>query len=386
MKSRLFLFPLILALLFYYSVFKVHHIFPAKRGLGWVASLFIFGSVMGWQVSYRLAYFSMDSLGFRILAWCGSWCLGLWATFVLCSLPLDLIHLVAFAVQKFIDAPQYNSLRRGFFSDSLFLGIGAVSMGSTALGFLEVWSGPKIKEVKVPIKFLPKELDGFRIAQISDLHIGSTIHRDYVQDVVNKVMSTSPDLIAVTGDLVDGFPGQLKGHMEPLKNLRAPLGTFYVTGNHEYYWGVEAWLDQVTQLGFTPLLNENRTIEKGGVKILVGGVTDTGAHEFVASHQSDPHKAGMAQAACAFRLLLAHRPSSCVEAESAGFDLQVSGHTHGGQFFPWSLLVRLAHQYYRGLNKHGKMWVYVNAGTGYWGPAHRFLIPSEITLIQLTVA
>ncbi|MEQ1666597.1 MAG: metallophosphoesterase, partial [Bdellovibrionales bacterium] len=172
-------------------------------------------------------------------------------------------------------------------------------------------------------------------------------------------------------------------HVEPLSLLRAPHGVLYVTGNHEYYWGVERWLEKIKQLGMQPLLNENLILNIGGAKILIAGVTDTSAEMFKVEHRSDPRKAIKNSDNSDFKVLLAHRPDSYLEAEAAGFNLQLSGHTHAGQFFPFNFIVALVHKYYRGLNLYKRMWVYVNSGTGYWGPANRFAVPSEITLIEL---
>jgi predicted MPP superfamily phosphohydrolase len=260
----------------------------------------------------------------------------------------------------------------------------AVSAVFAALGIRQALAGPVVSHVSVPIALLPPELEGLRIAQISDLHVGPMIRRGYVESVVRKVLDLKPDLIAVTGDLADGAPEALKAQIEPLTKLKAPLGVFYVTGNHEYYWGAQRWIDKAAELGLTPLLNENRVLSLRGAKILVAGVTDTYAEQFMPSHRSDPGKAAATGQNPAVKILLAHRPDSCLEAERAGFDLQLSGHTHGGQFFPFSLLIPLFHRYWRGLNRHGRLWVYVNRGTGYWGPPDRFTVPSEITLLQLT--
>jgi predicted MPP superfamily phosphohydrolase len=312
--------------------------------------------------------------------------MGLWGTFMLFAMPLDIVHLILSLVHKFGFTGSVDPFRRGFLSQGVSLGLLGASGGIAGLGFLEVGSGPKVKEITVPVEGLPSELNGLRIAQISDLHVGPTIRKEYVQNVVSKVLSLNADLIAVTGDLADGTPTHLESHLLPLANLKAPLGTYYVTGNHEYYWGADQWLKKVTQLGFTPLINENKVVTTRGRKILIGGVTDTSSHQFIPSHQSSPRKAAETKEDCSFKVLLAHRPDSCFAAVSEGFHLQLSGHTHAGQFFPWNLLVRLAHKYYQGLNRHENMWVYVNAGTGYWGPPHRFAVPAEVTLIRLAAS
>jgi predicted MPP superfamily phosphohydrolase len=183
--------------------------------------------------------------------------------------------------------------------------------------------------------------------------------------------------------LVDGSPDTLSEHVEPLSLLRAPHGVLYVTGNHEYYWGVERWLGKIQKLGMRPMMNENFILNIGGAKILIAGVTDTSGEMFKVEHRSDPRKAIKNSENSDYKVLLAHRPDSYLEAEAAGFNLQLSGHTHAGQFFPFNFIVALAHKYYRGLNLYKRLLIYVNSGTGYWGPANRFAVPSEITLIEL---
>jgi predicted MPP superfamily phosphohydrolase len=288
-----------------------------------------------------------------------------WATFLLFSLSADLVGLV-------MRVPRW-----------LPWAVPAAAWAVAFLGLRVVLTGPKVKEVVVPIKGLAKGLEGLRIVQLSDLHVGPTIRLGYVDQVVETVMSLKPDLVAVTGDLADGTPESLAPHMRPLENLKAALGVFYVTGNHEYYWGADRWVKRVKELGFIPLMNENRLVDFRGAKVLVGGVTDTSGGHFLPTHDSDPKLAAAGGQTRDFSLLLAHRPDSCLEAEPAGFDLQLSGHTHGGQFFPASLLIPLFHRYSSGLNRHGRLWLYVNSGTGYWGPPHRFAVPAEITLLTL---
>jgi hypothetical protein len=297
--------------------------------------------------------------------------MGVWATFLLYCLSGD---LALFVVGRWLDAGPPARL------PAFLL---AAACATAALGFKTVREGPRVREVSVPVAGLPAALAGLRIAQISDLHVGATIRREYVQGVVDRVLGLAPDLVAITGDLADGTPEKLARHVEPLGRLKAPLGVYFVTGNHEYYAGVEAWLKKIAELGATPLVNENRVVERGGSRVLVGGVTDSSGGHFIPAHRSDPAKAARHDAAVDFKLLLAHRPDACFGAEKEGFQLQLSGHTHGGQFFPWMLLIPLFHRYHRGLNRHGRLWVYVNAGTGYWGPPHRFAVPSEITLLRL---
>jgi predicted MPP superfamily phosphohydrolase len=387
MKSRGLIILTILSLLFLYTAYKGTHLWPERKGLAWLISFATITIIMSWQLIYRTNVEAPNFTTFRILAWSASLLMSLWATFLVCSIPFDIGHLLYRVGFKFTDKwagwPPVDPERRTFVMRGISFGFLGASAVVSGIGYLQMKYGPKIKRISVPVRDLPPALAGLRIAQISDLHVGSTIHHDYVDHVVQQVIGLQPDLIAVTGDLADGSPEVLAKHLEPLAKLTAPFGTYYVTGNHEYYWGAQGWIDKCKTMGFIPLLNENKVILYKGVKVLVAGVTDTSSQEFIPSHQSSPEKAAINPEETQFKILLAHRPDSCFAAEPAGFDLQLSGHTHAGQFFPWSIFVKLAHKYYQGLNRHGRMWVYVNAGTGYWGPANRFAIPSEITLLEL---
>jgi predicted MPP superfamily phosphohydrolase len=199
------------------------------------------------------------------------------------------------------------------------------------------------------------------------------------------------DLVAITGDLVDGSVKALGEHIESLSDLQSGYGTYFVTGNHEYYSGAQAWIEKLRSLGVMVLMNEHVVIDYAKdsqdgdhATVVVAGVTDFGAHHFDASHRSDPHGAlADAPEFAHVKLLLAHQPRSAAAASEAGFDLQLSGHTHGGQFWPWGYFVRLQQPFTAGLNKLNRLWVYTSRGTGYWGPPKRFGAPSEITHLRL---
>ena len=245
---------------------------------------------------------------------------------------------------------------------------------------------PTVVEVDVPIENLSPALEGYRLAQISDLHVGPTIGAEFTQRVVETVNSLKPDLVALTGDMVDGSVEHLSAGVAPLADLEATHGVFFVTGNHEYYSGARAWCEKMVDLGAHVLLNEHHLIERGGGRLLIAGVTDLSAGRMIPSHASDPGAALAGAPEHDVRILLAHQPNSCRSAEPHGFDLQLSGHTHGGQMFPWNLLVRFVHAFDKGLHRFGRGWVYVNTGTGYWGPPMRVGVQSEITLLRLVRA
>ncbi len=237
---------------------------------------------------------------------------------------------------------------------------------------------PVVKRVEVPLKNLPEAFDGFTIAQVSDLHVGPTIGREYAQKVTDIVNGLKPDAIALTGDFVDGSTEDLAEGVSPLAQLKAPDGVFFVTGNHEFYWDANAWALKFGELGARVLLNRHAVITRGGQSIVVAGVLD-----YSAGGQSNPIEALQGAPMETTKILLAHQPASYAAAHKAGFDLQLSGHAHGGQYFPFSLLIRFFQKYHQGLNLHDGMYVYVSNGTGYWGPPLRTFVPAEITLLTL---
>lgn len=267
------------------------------------------------------------------------------------------------------------------------------------LGFLNARRTASIKRVEVPIQGLPSALEGFTIAQLSDIHVGPTIRSAYIQRIVDAVNRLGADAIVITGDLVDGTVAELREHIAPLAGLRARHGTFVVTGNHEYYAGAHAWIDELRRLGLKVLLNEHVVLQTRNVRgaqndeelfesqLVLAGVTDFTAGHFDPAHASDPHLALFdAPPLVHTRVLLAHQPRSAPLAAQAGYQLQLSGHTHGGQFFPWNLFVPMQQPFTAGLHRLHDMWIYVSRGTGYWGPPKRFGAPSEITLVTLVPA
>ena len=273
--------------------------------------------------------------------------------------------------------------RRRFFHQSANIGVLGLSALACAFGVWRARRHPSIVKVEVPIPNLPEELEGYSIAQISDLHLGPTLSGAFMRRVVKSVNELKPDMVAITGDLVDGSTTHLAGHVEPLKDLSSADGTYFVTGNHEYYSGAEPWCRTVSDLGLNVLNNAHSVIRRGAAKLMVAGVNDYRAHKILPSHRSDPAAAVAGAPDCDVRVLLAHQPGSCLDAREQQFDLQLSGHTHGGQFFPWNFVVGRFHPFHRGLNAWQKGWVYVNRGTGYWGPPMRIGVESEITLLVL---
>jgi uncharacterized protein len=313
--------------------------------------------------------------------------MGVFAMVAVFVLVRDLVLLIRqWVVLRKLLPDRADEERRRFLTNVTNAGV----LGSTGImsawGYYEATRLAEVIEVEIPIPNLPPDLEGYRIAQISDVHIGPSLKGAWLREIVDKVNGLDADMIAVTGDLIDGFVDDLRRDIAPLGDLRARDGAFFVTGNHEYYWDAEAWCAHVSSLGLHVLVNEHRVIERGDAKLLVAGITDIGAERFLPSHASDPKRALEGAPREAFRLLLAHQPKSAEAAHEAGFQLQLSGHTHGGQFFPFSVLVHLVQPFTAGLAHLGEMAVYVNRGTGYWGPPLRQGVPAEITLARLVRA
>jgi len=330
------------------------------------------------------------------LSWVGLLLMGLFSTLFVLTALRDVLLLVAWGVDALGLAVPLTSLRLLSAQATPLLAVAI-----TLLGFLNARRTPAVVRVDVPIAGLPAALHGFTLAQISDIHVGPTIKRAFLQRIVVKVNSLGADVVAITGDLVDGKVAELAGHVAPLAGLRSRHGTFFVTGNHEYYSGAHAWIAELRRLGLTVLMNEHVVLYHGkrllGVDaqddsqtvapLVLAGVNDFTAHHFDPTHRSDPALALLgAPPAALVRVLLAHQPRSAQAALEAGFDLQLSGHTHGGQFWPWNLFVPLQQPFTAGLNRLNALWVYTSRGTGYWGPPKRFGAPSEITALRLIAA
>jgi uncharacterized protein len=314
-----------------------------------------------------------------IFSWVGLTAMGFFSSLFVFTVLRDLLLALAHLV---LPPPQAEAW--GTPSAQFTLAITAVV---TLLGLIIARGRPRVTEVTVPISNLPQSLNGFSIAQISDVHVGATIKREFVEGIVRRVNQLEPDMIAVTGDLVDGTVSRLAAHTAPLAGLSAKYGAFFVTGNHEYYSGERAWTEEIRRLGLRVLKNEHVVLQHNGGLLVLAGVTDYSAHHFDPAQRSDPAAALRgAPADAGAKILLAHQPSSATAAAKAGFDLQISGHTHGGQFWPWNFFIRYFQPFTSGLNRLNKLWVYVNRGTGYWGPPNRFGVPSEITRIKLVPA
>ncbi|WP_406093418.1 metallophosphoesterase [Streptomyces sp. NBC_01013] len=267
--------------------------------------------------------------------------------------------------------------RRLFVARAVGGAAATAGLGTTAYGAYGVLRGPRVKRVTVPLARLPRSAHGFRIAVVSDVHLGPILGRAHTQRIVDTVNRTQPDLIAVVGDLVDGSVADLGPAAEPLARLRSRHGAFFVTGNHEYYSGAAEWVDHVRELGLHPLENARVEIDGfdlAGVNDIAGGSEGRGPDFGRALGDRDRTRAAV---------LLAHQPVVIDEAVEHGVDLQLSGHTHGGQLWPGNFIAELSNPTVAGLERYGDTQLYVTRGAGAWGPPVRVGAPSDVTVVEL---
>ncbi len=257
---------------------------------------------------------------------------------------------------------------------------GIVTVGvSNALGDITT------PEVNVTLDRLPKALDGFRIVQLSDVHIGAILDKRFLSSVVEKANALKPDLVVITGDLVDGPVRGIGKDVAALTGLKSRYGSYFVTGNHEYYSGADEWIQFLNHNRIRVLTNEHVAIGEKGHSFDLAGIPDKRAGLFVDAHAPSVAAAVQGRDPDRELILLAHRPNHIDEAAEHGVGLQLSGHTHGGQLWPINALTHLVHPYVDGLHRHNdRTSIYVSRGTGFWGPPMRILAPSEITSIVLS--
>ncbi|HET7307146.1 MAG TPA: metallophosphoesterase [Gammaproteobacteria bacterium] len=259
-----------------------------------------------------------------------------------------------------------------------------VSVALMLWGWFEATRVPRVKRVRVPIDGLDPGLDGLRVVQLSDIHYGPIDRTRWAQRVVAAVNSLDADVVCITGDIADGTVAQRRRQAASLKDIRARLAKVYVLGNHEHFGQAREWLDYLRGMGWEPLCNRHITVCREGAALVVAGVDDASVSRSCDGDLAAA-LAGVDEALPV--LLLAHQPKQVDAAAARGIDLQLSGHTHGGQIWPFGLIVRLAQPSIAGLTRHGeRTWLYTSRGTGFWGPPLRIFEPSEITLLTLTAA
>lgn len=321
-----------------------------------------------------------------VVSWMAFCLLGLFSWLFVLTLIRDVVLLLLWGLGPWLGPllPKAWSGSGTLWATNSALGVIGLSVVATVIGFFNARRTPAVKTVTVTIADLPPALHGFSLAQITDLHIGPTIKKDFVRRVVQRTNNLQADVIVLTGDLIDGDVAGLRPHTQPLAKLAAPFGVFAVTGNHEYYSGARQWVEEYKRLGMQVLENEHVVLTINSVPMVLAGVTDYDAERFDGARRSDP-KAALrgSPAEAALKILLAHQPRSMWAAAKAGFDVQLSGHTHGGQFWPWGHFVRLQQPFVAGLHRYQQLQVYISRGTGYWGPPLRFGARAEISLIRL---
>ncbi len=363
---------------------------PFRRAL-WLLIIFI---MLITPTPFILQKYGVENSCINLLTWVGSLSLGFFSFVSFLLVGRDLIFVFTGFIQKFFrrvhnsfyfDSKAVETVdinRRRFMINSMNLGILGISGSLSAYGFYEARRPPAVVEVSVPFHDLPDDLEGFRIVQITDTHVGTTTRQGYMETIVDRVNMLTPDIVVFTGDIADGTASYLSNKMSPLSNLSTHYGSFFVTGNHEYLFGEQEWLKVIDRLGLKALINEHQVLTRGKGRILLAGVTDYSAGKYDSSRASNPETSLSGSSQCDLKILLAHRPRSIYAAAKSGFDLQISGHTHGGQFYPWRFAC--FSPYVAGLHRFKDTWIYVSRGTGYWGAPIRLGVTSEITLIKLT--
>jgi predicted MPP superfamily phosphohydrolase len=342
------------------------------RGLALVGIALLAASLVLEPIAQRTVPRRLASLvAWPASLWMGFAFLLLWALWA-SELVIWLLGPPAQAAPLFGDALTATARARALL---VLAAVGAV--GAVALrGGLRL---PRVQRVEHALARWPAALAGFRIVQISDIHVGPIRGRRFVQELVERVNALEPDLIAVTGDLVDGKESLLRDEVAPFADLRARHGVFFVTGNHDYFSGVDPWVERAQALGMRPLRNERVAIGDGAASFELAGVEDAHAHLIEPRYREDVGSALAGRDPGRALVLLAHDPSTFKRASLARVDLQLSGHTHGGQIWPFRYFVRLAVPFVSGLHERNGSRLYVSRGTGFWGPPMRLLAPAEIT-------
>ena len=316
----------------------------------------------------------------RIIAWLGYTGLGAVSLLFFIQLGVDIVSGLSSLIGK---SHKFDPHRRAFLGLSAKGVVGALGAIGTIWGLYNAVKTPIIKKVEISIEGLPESLQGFRMAQITDLHVGSMITGSFVEKVTRKIQELNPDILFFTGDAADGSVQSYGKHLNSLAEIHPKYGKYFVTGNHEYYSDMNGWLQLIEGLGFKILVNESQNIIVNDATIMITGIPDRGGGHFSSFHKTDMEKAVEGMNPSDLKILLAHQPKDVEHALKYGFDLQLSGHTHGGQYFPFSLLVQMAHPFIKGLHKRENTWIYINQGTGYWGPPLRIGTEPEISEFTL---
>jgi len=284
------------------------------------------------------------------------------------------------AIRDLAAAPlRFFNLEDSLYGTGISGAIVALSFAGFVIGMMNARFRISTPLVPIPVENLPAPLEGLRIVQLSDVHFGSGPDLPQVKRLIDRALELKPDLVVLTGDIIDGDVSTLDAEMAELKRFTPPLGTWFVLGNHECYWDHERSIRAMREAGIKVLLNEGVELTHAGEKLFIAGVTDPALKHFGGKGPEVPQVPGNT----ALRVLLAHQPSIAPKVAEHPYHLQLSGHTHGGQFFPWNLLVRGVHRHHGGLNRLSNLWLYVSHGTGYWGPPLRLGTVGEITVLEM---
>jgi len=272
--------------------------------------------------------------------------------------------------------------RRAFLARASALTAAAASVSLVGVGTANAIGRPDLLRVPVRLRKLDPAFDGFRIAVVSDVHLGPLAGRSRTERIVRMINEAEPDLVAIVGDLVDGTVEELGHAAEPLRDLASREGTFFVTGNHEYFVDdTVAWLRELERLGVRPLRNESTPIRRGPAAFDLAGVNDVAGTSRSDGPDFDRAMADVDPSRPT--VLLAHQPVVVGESATHGVDLQVSGHTHGGQMWPFHYVVRAVQPTLAGLSTVDGMQLYVTRGAGFWGPPVRIGAPPDVTVLTL---
>ncbi len=323
----------------------------------------------------------------RTLAWPAFIWMGVMFLLFVSFLSTDLVRLVVAAARRLTGTGSIDAGRRAILARLTAAAVALFAFGAGAKALRSALGPLRIRKLRIRLDRLPAAQAGLSIVQLTDIHVGPTIGRTFIEDLVRQTNALAPDIVAITGDLVDGSVDQLRDAVAPLAALRARHGIFFVTGNHEYFSGAEEWLRELARIGIRVLQNERVTIGEGTDAFDLAGVDDRSAVRYGGLAPADAVARALAGRDPRRELiLLAHQPRSLFDAAPFDVGLQLSGHTHAGQIWPFSYLVRLQQPFVAGLHRRGRSQIYVSSGTGYWGPPMRLGTTAEITHVTLEAA
>lgn len=334
---------------------------------------------------YFIAGSLISAQRWRWISWISSVWMGL---IFLLFLVLSSQHILYWSIQAWslITSSSSNSLSY-VFQDTLWTLLPlAISIILLCYGVVVAIQKPLVRHIDLSLKNLDPRLQGLKILQLTDIHIGPTIGQRFMQNLVKVAQQENPDLIVITGDLVDGYVEQLQAEVAPIFDLHCPLGVYFVTGNHEWISGALPWIEFLKQGGIQVLQNEHVRLSYQGANFNLLGVEDWDAHRFDPRYKADLAKAYQHIDPSLFSILLAHQPKAATHADQLKIDLQLSGHTHGGQIFPLHALIAYDQKYNRGVFTLNHLVLYVSQGTGYWGPPLRIATRAEISVLRLQPA